>query len=93
MSDAIFHNVNLRNARIRGAFLNDAEISGDITGMKVNGVLVAPLVEAELDRLYPERAKLYPDTPGRDEGDVVDHRGTVEGHGRASAEAARGEAP
>jgi hypothetical protein len=63
LSDAIFHNVNLRNARIRGAFLTNAEISGDITGMKVNGVLVAPLVEAELDRLYPERAKLYPDTP------------------------------
>jgi hypothetical protein len=63
LSDAIFHNVNLRNARIRGAFLANAEISGDIAGMKVNGVLVAPLVEAELDRLYPERAKLRPDSP------------------------------
>lgn len=63
LSDAVFHNVNLTNARIRGAFLTNAEISGDITGMKVNGVLVAPLVEAELDRLYPERAKLHPDTP------------------------------
>ena len=63
LSDAIFHNVNLTGARIRGAALAGAQISGDIRGMTVNGVEVAPLVKAELDRRYPERKALRPKTP------------------------------
>lgn len=36
----------------------DADISGDIEGLRLNGVEVEPLVQAELDRLYPDRVKL-----------------------------------
>ena len=43
--------------------LNGADIDGVIDGLRVNGVEVAPLVEAELDRMYPERTKSRPSTP------------------------------
>jgi uncharacterized protein YjbI with pentapeptide repeats len=56
---AWFRESDLRGARIRGADLTGAEISGDIDGLLVNGVEVAPLVEAELDRRHPERAVLH----------------------------------
>ncbi len=55
-----FHNVDLSGAVIRGALMLDAEIDGDIDGLRVNGVEVAPLVEAELDRRHPQRAKMRP---------------------------------
>jgi len=60
---SVFREVDLSGTRIRGALLNDADIDGDIDGLRVNGVEVAPLVEAELDRMYPERTKLRPSTP------------------------------
>jgi DinB superfamily/Pentapeptide repeats (8 copies) len=63
MSGAWFREVNLIGARIRGALLMDADIDGVIHGLKVNGVEVAPLVEAELDRRHPERIKLRATTP------------------------------
>lgn len=65
---ARFHDVDLANARfqlvdltgvvIRGAALVDVEISGQIDNLRVNGVDVVPLVEAELNRRYPDRAKM-----------------------------------
>ncbi len=36
------------------------DISGEIKNLRVNGVDVVPLVEAELDRRYPDRVKLRP---------------------------------
>jgi hypothetical protein len=63
MSRSSFREVDLSGARMRGVLLIDADIDGAINGLRVNGVEVAPLVEAELDRLHPERAKLRPTTP------------------------------
>jgi len=63
MSGTWFREVDLTGAHIRGSFLVDADIDGVIHGLKVNGVEVAPLVEAELDRRYPERVKLRATTP------------------------------
>jgi hypothetical protein len=63
LAGARFRNVDLRGAQIRGAQLNDADIDGDITNLTVNGVKVEPLVEAELDRLHPERTTLRPTGP------------------------------
>jgi hypothetical protein len=60
LARADFRLVDLTGARIRGAALVDVDISGDITSLRVNGVDVAPLVEAELDRRYPDRAKMRP---------------------------------
>jgi uncharacterized protein YjbI with pentapeptide repeats len=68
--DARFHDVDLTNARfdlvdltgvvIRGAALVDLDISGEIENVRVNGVDVVPLVEAELNRRYPDRVKMRP---------------------------------
>src|SRR5262245_47903563 len=63
MSGATFREVDFTGARMRGVLLIDADIDGAIMGLRLNGVEVAPLVEAELDRLHPERTKLRPSTP------------------------------
>jgi hypothetical protein len=70
LTGASFHDVDLRDARfrlvdmtgvvIRGAVLKDMSISGRIGSLLVNGVDVAPLVQAELDRRYPDRARMRP---------------------------------
>ena len=46
-----------------GVELVDARIDGEIHNLLVNGVDVAPLVEAELDRRYPDRARMRPTDP------------------------------
>lgn len=63
LSDTEFRGVRLDGAVMRGVDLVDVDIDGDIAGMVVNGVEVAPLVEAELDRRHPERAKMRPTDP------------------------------
>lgn len=60
LSGTWFRNVDLRGALIRGAWLVDVDLSGEVQNLRINGVDVAPLVEAELDRRYPERAKMSP---------------------------------
>jgi predicted enzyme related to lactoylglutathione lyase len=58
MSGASFREVDLSRTLMRGVMLADADIDGYIPGLRINGVDVAPLVEAELDRLHPERISL-----------------------------------
>jgi uncharacterized damage-inducible protein DinB len=81
-SDTRFRIVEMYGVKMRGVELQDVEISGDIGNLKVNGVEVGPLVEAELDRRYPERAKMRPtDAAGfRAAWDIVERLwdGTVE---------------
>ena len=60
LAEADFREVNLAGARIRGALLVDMDLSGKISNLRVNGVDVVPLVEAELNRRYPGRAKMTP---------------------------------
>jgi hypothetical protein len=63
LSGAQFRVVDLSGARLRGAELADVEISGELINVTVNGVDIGPLVEAELDRRYPDRAKMRPTDP------------------------------
>ena len=49
------------NSRMRGVELVDVEIYGELHNVVVNGVDIAPLVEAELNRRMPERARMRPD--------------------------------
>ena len=68
---ASFHSVDLSGAqirsaafhgsRMRGVELVDVDIYGELQNVVVNGVDIAPLVEAELNRRMPERAKMRPD--------------------------------
>jgi hypothetical protein len=60
LENVLFDNVNLRGARVRGALVVDVAISGMIDKLRVNGVDVVPLIEAELNRRYPDRAKMRP---------------------------------
>lgn len=50
----------LHGARFRGVELCDVRIDGELRNVVVNGVDIAPLVEAELDRRMPERPKMRP---------------------------------
>ena len=60
LSNARFHEVDLTGAMIRGSFLVNVDINGRIENLRVNGVDVVPLVEAELNRRYPDRVKMRP---------------------------------
>jgi uncharacterized damage-inducible protein DinB len=59
---AFLRNIYLTGARLRGGWLEDVDVDGEIRGLRVNGVDVGPLVEAELDRRFPERQLLHPTT-------------------------------
>lgn len=52
----------VRDCRLTGVELVDVQISGELVNVSVNGVDIGPLVEAELDRRMPDRAKMRPDT-------------------------------
>ena len=63
LSDAVFRETDLSRARMYGVLLTGANLDGDITGLVINGVEVAPLIKAELDRRHPERIALRATTP------------------------------
>jgi len=99
LADARFHGVDLTNAHfrlvdltgvtIRGAALVNVDMSGEIKNLRVNGVDVVPLVEAELNRRYPDRAKMRPaDADGfREAWDILERLW------QRTVERARGMAP
>jgi hypothetical protein len=55
-----FHNVDLTDVKITGALLVNLDIDGLLKSIRINGVDVVPLVEAELDRRYPDRVRMHP---------------------------------
>jgi hypothetical protein len=57
-SNARLHAPNFEGAKITDGWFYGADISGDLEGLRVNGVEVGPLVTAELERMFPDRAKL-----------------------------------
>jgi uncharacterized protein YjbI with pentapeptide repeats len=60
LTGARFHNVDLTGVKITGALLVNLDIDGLLENIRINGVDVVPLVEAELNRRYPDRAKMRP---------------------------------
>lgn len=62
-SGARLYAPNLEGARLIDAWLRNAELSGVIDGLRVNGVEVGPLIAAELDRRFPERVQLRATDP------------------------------
>ena len=71
LNDARLHAVDFTGARIRGALFRDSRLRGvelvdveidcELRNVVVNGVDIGPLVDAELNRRMPERAKMRPD--------------------------------
>ena len=55
-----FQNVYFSDTVIRGAWLQRVEIDGYVDDVKINGVDIGPLLEAELDRRDPDRALVRP---------------------------------
>jgi uncharacterized damage-inducible protein DinB len=82
MSRAQFIGVDLAGIVMRGVEIADASINGEFKNVVMNGVDVAPLIEAELDRRDPDRARMRPTGPAgfREAWDVVERlwAGTVE---------------
>jgi hypothetical protein len=68
LSGSRFRNVNLSGTRIHSAFLNgvvitdawieDVRLDGNVQSLTVNGIDVTAYVDAELDRLHPDRRRL-----------------------------------
>ncbi|KYH46055.1 DinB family protein [Branchiibius sp. NY16-3462-2] len=59
-TNAHFWEVDLSGSRFDSVGLQGVQVWGEIDGLSINGVSVAPLVDAELTRLYPEYAGLKP---------------------------------
>jgi uncharacterized damage-inducible protein DinB len=63
LAGAQFRGVDLSGAVMRGVELGNVDIYGEILNVTVNGVDIGPLVDAELNRRYPDRAKMRPAGP------------------------------
>lgn len=84
LSGAEFRRVDLNNTRfravelsaveMRGVLLLGVDIYGEIENVTINGVDIGPLVDAELDRRYPDRARMRPTDPAgfREAWDTVE---------------------
>jgi hypothetical protein len=74
LSRARFRGVDLSGVVMRGVELVDVRIDGEIQNLVINGVDVAPLVNAELDRRDPDRVRMRPTDPAgfREAWDIVE---------------------
>lgn len=74
LTDANIRDVALHRVVIRGAELVNTTIYGDIENVTINGVDIGPLINGELNRRYPERAKMRPTDPAgfREAWEVVE---------------------
>ncbi|WP_033342688.1 DinB family protein [Catenuloplanes japonicus] len=63
LARSTFRDVDFFGSVMRGVYLVDTDINGEISNLTINGVDVAPLIEAELDRRDPRRALMRPTTP------------------------------
>ena len=63
ITDAEVRSTGIRRVVMHGVELQDVEITGELLNVTINGVDVAPLVEAELDRREPDRVRMRPADP------------------------------
>ncbi len=62
LNGATFRACDLHQVVMRGVEIVDTTLDGEIQNLVINGVDVAPLVEAELDRRHPDRPTFRPTT-------------------------------
>jgi uncharacterized protein YjbI with pentapeptide repeats len=74
LTAARFLGVDMSRVVMRGVDLIDADINGAIVNVTINGVDIGPLINAELNRRYPDRAKMHPADPAgfREAWDILD---------------------
>jgi uncharacterized damage-inducible protein DinB len=91
LSGARFKAVDLTDVTMTGVELVNVDIYGELQSVTINGVDVWPLIDAELNRRYPERARMRPDDPAgfREAWDILERLwgGTVERAAALPAEA------
>ena len=62
LTGSTFRFVGFHGVVMRGVELTDTTIDGEVQNLVINGIDVAPLVEAELDRRHPEKPLFRPTT-------------------------------
>jgi hypothetical protein len=74
LSGAQFRGADLSRVVMRGVELASVDIHGEIENLTINGVDIGPLVDAELNRRYPDRAKMRPVDPAgfREAWDILE---------------------
>ena len=74
LTGAHFDHVRMRGVAMRGVELVDVDIDGEVWNLTINGVDVAPLIDAELNRRHPDRARMRPNDPAgfREAWDIVE---------------------
>jgi hypothetical protein len=74
LTDARFRGVDLSRVTMRGVELINVDIHGEIENVTINGVDIGPLVNAELDSRFPDRAKMRPTDPAgfREAWDILE---------------------
>ncbi|MCY1137698.1 DinB family protein [Actinoplanes sp. Pm04-4] len=79
---SVFRDTDFFGTVMRGVELVDVTVDGEVQNLVINGVDVAPLIEAELDRRDPDRPRMRPTDPAgfREAWDIVERlwAGTVE---------------
>jgi hypothetical protein len=60
LSNTEFRNVKFKDVVMRGVEMMNVDIHAELVNVTINGVDIGPLVDAELDRRYPGRAKMRP---------------------------------
>jgi hypothetical protein len=82
LTGAEFRGVEFHNVVMRGIEMLNVSMYGEFENVTINGVEIWPLVNAELDRRYPDRAKMRPTDPAgfREAWDTVERlwAGTVD---------------
>ena len=73
---SVFRDTDFFGSVMRGVYLGDVDIDGEISNLVINGVDVVPLINAELDRRDPDRPKMNPADPAwfREAWDIVERR-------------------
>jgi hypothetical protein len=82
LSNVTIRGTDLHHVKMTGVELIDVDISGEIEGLRINGVDVTQFVADEMDRRNPDRIKMRPDDPAgfREAWDLLEDAwaGTVE---------------
>lgn len=58
LNGVLFRSCDLRGMKVVDSWLMDVSVSGEIENFLVEGIDIAPLVQAELDRRHPERVQV-----------------------------------
>ncbi|HTS99168.1 MAG TPA: DinB family protein [Streptosporangiaceae bacterium] len=74
LTGAQFRGADLTGVMMRGVELLNVDIHGEVQNVTVNGVEIGPLINAELNRRYPDRAKMSPADPAgfREAWDILE---------------------